>query len=703
MSLDTENMTTQTPEQKSRCYEHDTYNEKKLLLMPVVPTSEVVNCRHSEENPQPQPLGSPSPRDFILPKLRYNIPETTQRKTPVRDTFPVSAAALSTSHPFQFTVHPLVQTSRFIDTPSEFGKIASDKDAMQAMQNRILNHPSREFIIPRESVPYNKTDTFRYNSGLVGHYHHCKGAGAAPTRQSMETRRRLSICETLADREELQSPPYSQAETVVPSEYVTQIEIGDVFSERRLLNVTYYWNGIPSWVYETDRESFDLTMSQCLVAWVSSEGFIGYSLRPFQSSDLGPVASQNHRHHIIPFESILGYHQRQMRMNLGQVPPYDSMLEVTQVMIASHRYHVAVLVVMSNNMSILIVVNVANDSAKYICHYNVTDYVALPKSRSRSKFLFLLKDYFVFVAGFGNASSSKGMDENDGLPHFKIICVSRWMQEVVPEFTQISEKRSTFSRSLSRNLSLSRLSHGLRCIGGKITKDGNTCELHVVEEDPRATTLSSLNNLARAFTAPFFSLIRSELTDFSNLFARLNSPWAFPVAGIQIILFFIFFPLLLIPNRHKTLVVDLGSRDAVKSWIKTTWRYSRYQESFVPLREELRSPFFDVKKTDTYVRIRKFIPDSDSRREYNQSRVFRMVSVVFYLSSLGLFCYSFTRVVGYPQGDAFDLFAHIGLCDAMSIFAISLSQDLAVFVPIIKFWILRGVSGKTRSSRHTVP
>lgn len=691
-------MITRAPELKSRFYENDTYNDKKPLLMPTVTNTVTDEDRSSEETSPLQPLGSPSPRDFLLPKLRYDIiPQTTEKQAPGLQTPPVSSAAFSADPSFQFAVNPLVHTSRFIDTPSEFGKIASDKDAMQAMQNRILNHPSREFVIPRESVPYNKTDTFRYNSGLVGHYHHSKGPGAAPTRQAVETRRRLSICETLADGNGRQSPSDSQAETAASSEYITQIEVGDVFSERRLLNVTYHWNGIPGWVYETDRESFDLTISQCLVAWVSSEGFIGYSLRPLQGSDLGPATSQNHRHHMIPFEPILRNHEKLARLDPDQVPPYDSRLEITQVMIASHRYHVAVLVVVSNNMSVLIVVNVANDSAKYICHYNVTDYVALPKSRSRSKFLFLLKDYFVFVAGFGNASSSKAMGENDGLPHFKIICVSRWRQEVVPEVTSVSEKRSTFSRSLSRNLSLSRLSHGLRCIGGKITKDGNTCELHVVEEDPRATTLSSLNNLARTFTAPFFSLIRSELTDFSNLFARLNSPWAFPVAGIQIILFFIFFPLLLIPNRHKTLVVDLESRDTVKSRIKTAWRYSRYQESFVPLREELRSPFFDVKKTDTYVRIRKFIPDSDSRREYNQSRVFRMVSVLFYLSSLGLFCYSFTQVVGYPQGDAFDLFAHIGLCDAMSIFAISLSQDLAVFVPIIKFWILRGVSGKART------
>ncbi|KAG5355822.1 hypothetical protein CJU89_5535 [Yarrowia sp. B02] len=687
-------MTQRAPAIKSRFYEHETYNEMKLLP----PNDTNTDARRSTEE-APISLGSPSPRDFMLPQTiyQYDSPKGPE-KTPLPTT-----AALSTDQPFQFTVHPLVQTSRFIDTPNENGKIASDREAMQAMQNRILNHPSREFIIPRESVPYNKTDTFRYNSGLVGHYHHSKGTGAAPTRQVLETRRRLSICETLADRDEMESPSDSQAETITSSEYVTQIEIGDVFSERRLLSLTYYWNGIPSWVYETDRESFDMTISQCLVAWVSSEGLIGYSLRPLQSSDLGVATSDNQRHHLVPIGPILNFHEKQMRLDPDQVPPYDTKLEITQTTIASHRYHVAVLVVMSDNMAILIVVNVANDSAKYICHYNVTNDVQLPKTRSRSKFLFLLKDYFVFVAGFGNASSCKAMDENESWPHFKIICVSRWRQEVVPEMISVSEKRSTFSRSLSRNLSLSRLSHGLRCIGGEITKDGNTCELHVVEEDPRATTVSSLNNLARAFTAPFFSLILSELTDFSNLFARLNSPWAFPVAGIQIILFFIFFPLLLIPNRHKTLVVDLESRDTVKSRIKTAWRYSRYQESFVPLREELRSPFFDVKKTDTYVRIRKFIPDADSRREYNQARVFRMVSVVFYLSTLGIFCYSFTQVVGYPQGDAFDLLAHIGLCDAMSIFAISLSQDMAVFVPIIKFWILRGVSGKARSTRVPGP
>lgn len=668
---------------KSRFYEHETLNEKKMLH----DTNPIDEIRPIEE--VPLSLGSPSPRDFIIPKLRYDIPKTCE----IRPATP--QPSLATDQPFQFTVHPLVYSSRFIDTPSDLGKIASGRDAMQAMQNRILNHPSREFIIPRESVPYNKTDTFRYNSGLVGHYHHTKGPGIA-TRQTAETRRRLSICETLAGGD--LSPQENRTEEVALSEYVTHIEIGDVFSERRLLNMTYHWQGIPSWVYETDRESFDMTISQSLVAWVSSEGYIGYSLRPFQSSELGP-ASNNHRHSTIPFGPILKYHDRQAQRNPNQPPPYSTRLEVTQTMIASHRFHIAVLVVLSDYLTILIVVNVASDSAKYICHYNVTDYVAIPKCRSRSKFLFLLKDYFVFVAGFGNASSSKAMEENDGLPHFKILCVSRWRQEVVPELTSIDEAKSRFSRSLSRNLSLSRLSHGLRCIGGKITKEGNTCELHVVEEDPRATTVSSLNNLARAFTAPFFSLILSELTDFSNLFARLNSPWAFPVAGIQIILFFIFFPLLLIPNRHKTLVVDLESRDTVKSRIKTTWRYSRYQESFVPLREELRSPFFDVKKTDTYVRIRKFIPDSDSRREYNQARVFRMVSVFFYLSSLGIFCYSFTQVVAYPQGDAFDLLAHIGLCDAMSIFAISLSQDLAVFVPIIKYWFLRGISRKTSTIR----
>lgn len=640
-------------------------------------------------------LGSPSPRDFISPQIRYH----TEKKPVITD--PILTIPPSDLHPdqlYQFTVHPLVQSSRFIDTPSDLGKVASDKDAMQAMQNRILNHPSREFVIPRESVPHNKTDTFRYNSGLVCHYHHSKGADTTNCAQSLETesRRRLSVCGTLADfiEDTSQSENADADATII---YATQIEIGDVFSERRLLYMTYSWIGIPSWVYETDRESFDLTVSQTLVAWVSSEGYMGYSLRPFTNSRLGPASSHNQKHQVIPFEPIINFHRYNRRkMCDSQLPSYRTNNEITQVMIASQRYHVAILVVLADGTSILIVVNVGCDSSRYICHYNVTDSLSLPKSRSRSKFLFLLKDYFVFVAGFGNASSSRAMGENDGLPHFKILCVSRWRQEVIPEIDTINEKRNAFPRSLSRNLSLSRLSHGLRCIGGKITKDGNTCELHVVEEDPRATTVSSLNNLARSFTAPFFSLILSELTDFSNLFARLNSPWAFPVAGIQIILFFIFCPLLLIPNRHKTLVVDLESREVVKSRIKTAWRYSRYQESFIPLREELRSPFFDVKKTDTSVRIRKFIPDSDSRREYNQARIFRIVSVLFYLSTLGIFCYSFSRVIGDPQGGAFDLLAHIGLCDAMSIFAISLSQDLSVFIPIIKFWILRGFSRKRK-------
>lgn len=71
------------------------------------------------------------------------------------------------------------------------------------------------------------------------------------------------------------------------------------------------------------------------------------------------------------------------------------------------------------------------------------------------------------------------------------------------------------------------------------------------------TTASSLRDLACSFAEPLRCVVASDTSTISAVTARLNSPWALPVALVHILLFFALAPLLLLKVRSGTLEIQI--------------------------------------------------------------------------------------------------------------------------------------------------
>lgn len=82
-----------------------------------------------------------------------------------------------------------------------------------------------------------------------------------------------------------------------------------------------------------------------------------------------------------------------------------------------------------------------------------------------------------------------------------------------------------------------------------------TLTLNFKPMKPLSTTKASLRDLARSFAEPLRCVVASDTSTISAVAARLNSPWALPIALIHILLFAALAPLLLLSTESKNLEI----------------------------------------------------------------------------------------------------------------------------------------------------
>ena len=146
--------------------------------------------------------------------------------------------------------------------------------------------------------------------------------------------------------------------------------------------------------------------------------------------------------------------------------------------------------------------------------------------------------------------------------------------------------------------------------------DNNNCRL---ECRPCGTWKSSnvadaLYDIAVAFSMPFVSLIKSDVSNIAALSSQLNSPWTLPVALVHIILFLLFFPFLLLPATKAFINVQIDDNANLITTKKIQLCKRRGTLSYENIWPAIKlSPDLAlVQYCSKFIRIRKYSPDFHS-------------------------------------------------------------------------------------------
>lgn len=99
-------------------------------------------------------------------------------------------------------------------------------------QCKFMNHPSREYIIPVESIPGNGVKSWCSNNTYLCHYHH-----------------------------------YVEHN----NEYCTRIEVISLNENLRIADLIYTWNGCPVWAFDPRSTCLALTICDEFFAFVTTE------------------------------------------------------------------------------------------------------------------------------------------------------------------------------------------------------------------------------------------------------------------------------------------------------------------------------------------------------------------------------------------------------------------------------------------------
>lgn len=204
--------------------------------------------------------------------------------------------------------------------------------------------------------------------------------------------------------------------------------------------------------------------------------------------------------------------------------------------------------------------------------------------------------------------------------------------------------------------------------------------------------LTALNSLARSLSRPFFSLVASDTSKIGILSARLNSPWAMPVALMHLLLFIVSVPFLLLPEYAMRLSVSESSIYGliIKKQYTFLFRKGLLSEGpFFNFYELVfrggKNLFAIVCETHETIVIQKFTPTPLSETTYLQVDSLRKLSVFCYLFCLVTFVISMLLIFKTLPSAKIDFIVEFSILDAASVYLLAICQDLVMAYALVQY------------------
>lgn len=514
---------------------------------------------------------------------------------------------------------------------------------IESKRCRLMNHPSLELSIPCEPIPDCGLSSIRSSSGYLCHFHHhhhlypfhYKSEGGKPPLSSFSTR----------------------------------IEVLCLATQNNVIEMFYRWNGVPEWAVNPTCQNFDVAICRSIVAFITSEKYLAYFNLPasFDTSlcliDLSPH---------LPDE-------------LSELTPTRISIACTDVGNVSvlcsffdFGFTSIIIICQPSNGLNSTTGGKKNSVVNIQCYLNNNGQQLYEISR-------LFGNHSVTASRDYYFTSFNYYDYSETLK-LAILVLPKKSTGMI-EYFPVSPK---CKHDNTVGMTLSNVSY-----------NENTCTLscHPFGCWKFSNMTNVLFDLAVSLSTPFVSLIHADVSNMYTLSAKLNSPWAMPVALVHILLFLIFFPFIILPGT-KTDIEIMAKNDNLKVTDRTrfTKRGLKGGNNTLVGGTALCDPDGDnsenalpmdlviVEQTSKFTRLRKYSPDVRTKLIYSKSKTLRSLSIFSYLMCMAGFSMSMWFILTRIKNLKFDLLAQLGIADAASIFTLAISQDLVSFIPCIEYY-----------------
>lgn len=494
---------------------------------------------------------------------------------------------------------------------------------LEALKNRFLLRPSAQYTIPSESIPDNGLVSVRFSEHLCSFYRHL---------------------------------------IVQPKAYVTQISVVSFASEKNVFTLTYQWNLIeacgrkfpPRWVHSPRVQVCDLALSTSMLAFGTIENTLIYTL----FNDMSHPPTEISAIDLFPI-----------------IKTHYKIVKSERICLTVKKWFIAMVIQGKTK----------NNSKKSI--------IILVDTRSKSKsnhklYHFALEtslDVSLFSTNNILTSTSKGslvllIQYRDSNHMTQIRAIHLNILDMTTD-TPVVHAIPSHSKN-----HFSLISQKPTIEPWKIEL---TCQCPISFSDGY---LAALNNLARSFSMPFFSLVASDTSKISSLSSRLNSPWAMPVALMHLLLFTMLLPFLLVPEHSSLICIKELRSGEIKCERRHQFLSRRWlliEGPFVNFDEfefEAGNNYYAlVKETPKSLVIQKFSPTALSKSAYSQSNTFRSLSIIAYFLCLLTFGGSIFLLFKTVPSAKIDLVVEFSIMDALSVYLLSICQDLVLIYSLIRY------------------
>lgn len=436
--------------------------------------------------------------------------------------------------------------------------------------------------------------------------------------------------------------------------FYTRVEVLCLETQCNVVETFYTWDGVPEWTVNPQSQGFDAAVCKSFAAFVTGERYLGYLGLPAKCDD---------------------------QLSLVDLSPYLPPMKPLRVSIScitdneDGLAHVSALMDFAGEVFIVVLAPGAKDKeANHIKTYRLD---ALRISRLFGNHCTAVTPGYIFV--------SLNYYTLDGKLQLAIFALSRTDSQVLCLDEEVSNRLGNVVGLTLRN-------------DHKNPSSMCTLSCHPFGSWKISNIGNALFDLAVSFSMPFGSLIQADVSNMYTLSAKLNSPWAMPVALVHILLFVIFCPFLILPGTK--ICVEISIKDnslQVNKRIRLARRCRKRRkralidgEVLLDLDDEdwsVPSDLVIMEQTSKFIRMRKYRPDERTRFIYAKPKTLRTLSIFCYLICLAGFVISMWFVLARMETSKFDLLVQLGLADAASIFALAISQDLASTVPWLAYYL----------------
>lgn len=436
--------------------------------------------------------------------------------------------------------------------------------------------------------------------------------------------------------------------------FYTRVEVLCLETQCNVAEMFYTWDGVPEWTVNPQSQGFDSAVCKSLATFVTGERYLGYLSLPPQCDDQVSLLD------LSPY-----------------LPPTRPLRVSVSCIVDNEDGSAHVCALMGFASEVFIVIVEPATKGKEVDHITTYRLDTLRVSRLFGNHsIIVTPDHFIISLNYYTV---------DEQLHLAIFALSRSDDQVL---VLDEDSKDRLSNIVGLTLSKSRKNTSTVCTlscypfgSWKISNIGN-----------------ALFDLAVSFSMPFGSLIQADVSNMYTLSAKLNSPWAMPVALVHIPLFFIFCPFLILPETKTCIDISVKDKSlSVNKRIRLARRCRKRRkraliegEVLLDLDDEdwsLPADLVIMEQTSKFIRIRKYRPDERTRFIYAKPKTLRILSIFCYLICLAGFVISMWFVLTRMETSKFDLLVQLGLADAASIFALAISQDLASTVPWLAYYL----------------